>query len=635
MALSLWSNSPGTPQALLAPGYHGKVPFRFFSSAMSPATLQSLPKQTIDIILEYCYTLSTWGFNPKFYHAYRFFHDLSHLCHSLRVSALPYLRRRVVFERYNARLEYERQMASDEVAAAKKLSPVVKWRTNFGRVHAEGLIDQVTEVAIGSYHKYMTAGSLLKALKGYGFDQHQWTSVRTLNIQFGSSHDDTFEETDETGWSLDESFVALGDYLAASLPAIDKVIGEERQRHRTAPRNALSSYLSKQLDRLQRLTMEFTYMPDFGAKTFPPQITHLDLKVFSTFDYLDIPRIMAPTLISLKLHQIPLYYLWDRFYDNRAGALAKAIEFKELRKLDLYFHHPSRTVPAGKSEEDFARERLCRERGIETHEENYNGNPKLKTISVTEKSPKYTVLKTDGKRPLFPKLQTLHLRSYPGRVSEFLKHVPQGQIEDLYISGQLVAFKGLHLGGFRALRRCDISQYTEHGVGGLPHKNRLLARVFSQMDMLEKLYICSESKYQLKLPPMEDVLCTGLRRLTVSGPIQFSEFPELLRKLKRLEYFKFERVKYSQPASGYYDPVGMATDLLSDTRPISTSLVTIVPDILSMAAPDDVLVYNMVALIARIPSLKNFRVFDYFSETFIQAIQPMLEIPSLRPALEL
>ncbi|KAJ1960722.1 hypothetical protein GGI12_003652 [Dipsacomyces acuminosporus] len=527
-----------------------------------------------------------------------------------------------------------------ELEAAKKLPPIIKWRTNLGRIAKEGVTDKVENLAIGSYYRYLTPEDIIKTLKGFGFDKLDWSGVRELHMKFGYYHDDTFEETEEIGWKLDESSSVLGDFLAERLPNITAVVSEESQRHRTAPRNSLSGFLSKRIDRLQKLKMEFTCLPDFGVKSLPGQLTYLDLEVYSVFDYVDIPRIMAPSLVFLKLRSIPLYYLWDRFYDGN-GSNAKNIEFKQLETLKLTFHHPSRTVPAGKSEDDFAREKIYKERGIDSPDKCYNGNPKLKTISVKEKAPKYTVLKSDRRHPLFPKLRVLHLALYPGRVCEFLKDIPQRQIADLSISGDLVIFKGLHLGGFASLRNCDLAQYTETKIGGLPHKKRLLARAFAQSPTLRTLNFVSESSRLLKLPPMDEITCTGLRKLTITGPISFNEIPDLLRRLKYLEYFKFERIKYDTTIdgsdSGSFDTLyGLFNDdfTIKVMKPISTSLITLVPDIISMVVPDDILVYNLISLIAHIPSLRNFKVFDYFASTFTQVIEPMLANPRIRPYIE-
>ncbi|KAJ2893652.1 hypothetical protein GGI21_005399, partial [Coemansia aciculifera] len=53
--------------------------------------LQSLPKQVVDRIVEYCYDRQLQSFHPKFFRVYQEFYEYTRLCHRLREAALPYL----------------------------------------------------------------------------------------------------------------------------------------------------------------------------------------------------------------------------------------------------------------------------------------------------------------------------------------------------------------------------------------------------------------------------------------------------------------------------------------------------------------------------------------------------------------
>ncbi|KAJ2435174.1 hypothetical protein GGF42_009097, partial [Coemansia sp. RSA 2424] len=423
-----------------------------------PHSLQTLPKQIVDKIIEHCYDRQLPAFHPKFFRVYTEFDEYTRLCRRLRDSALPYLTRRLIFERYNLAVEGvgKQSLAHEELKAAKKLPPVIRWMTNMPRIIAAHSTSQVTEVVISTYDRYPDPDDILAMLREHKFDQYKWPSVTTLCVNFKSDYDIDDAggggEKDEAGaggssdWIPDESFALLSAFLAEHLPAVDTLWMDDNRCRRVGPRNALSNYVADRLSRLRRLNLRFAYMPAFGVKTLPPQITHLTLSVHSAYDYIDIPRVMTPMLVSLTLSAIPLSYLWDRFCHSTSvarstatGQIQSTVEFTELRRLDLTFHVPYRSVPSGKTEDDLMWERYHKEntaangdangyddddddskdaaldvaaaaattddagkaamaKYVTTTTTSYKGNPKLKTISVKERTAKYTVLRSDGKR---------------------------------------------------------------------------------------------------------------------------------------------------------------------------------------------------------------------------------------------
>ncbi|KAJ1990218.1 hypothetical protein GGI04_006014, partial [Coemansia thaxteri] len=322
-----------------------------------------------------------------------------------------------------------------------------------GRLALGAAVEGVTEVIISTYDRYPDPEDVLAILRQYQFDQYTWPNVTSLCVNFKSDFDVDDREADDPAltpadptttanptapttpapapapaastadWISNESFTALSQFLALHMPAVDTLWMDDNRCRRVGQRNAMSTYIADRLDRFRRLNLRFAYMPAFGVKTLPPIITHLTLSVHSAYDYIDIPRIMTPMLVSLTLNAIPLNYLWDRFCHSTSvsrsattNQILNTVEFTELRRLELSFHVPYRSVPSGKSEDDLMWEKYHKNSadGADSlTNTSYKGNPKLKTISVKERTAKYTVLRTDGKRPKFPKLQHLALNMYP------------------------------------------------------------------------------------------------------------------------------------------------------------------------------------------------------------------------------
>ncbi|KAJ1766795.1 hypothetical protein IW140_006131 [Coemansia sp. RSA 1813] len=636
------------------------------------ASLQTLPKQIIDKILEICHSKASQSYHPKFYKLHRDFREYAHLCHSLRVSALPYLQKRLVFERYNQAVEGVDKLglSHEELKTAKKLPPQIKWLTNLRTVVESQSVDKVTEVVVSTFDRYPLPDDVLAVLQEFGFDKHTWTNVTSLYINFKSDYeldDKDISLDEESGgsalsksdaaaaltneWIPDESFTALGNYLGITMPNVESLWMDENRCRRVGPRNAMSSYIMDHIDRFKALDLRFAYMPTFGVKVLPAQITRLTLSVHSAYDYVDIPRIVAPTLVSLTLISIPLNYLWDRFCNVPAGSggatnkstngtpslttNANTVVFSELRKLEMTFHVPYRSVPSGKTEDDLMWERYRKENGSEIVNEpdtSYKGNPRLKTISIKERTPKFTQLKTTGRRPHFPKLRHLQLNLYPGRISEILKDIPVGQLHSMSISGDLVAFKGIKLKDMNSLHYSSLSCYSESRHRESAHGNRFLAKALSQNSYIRRMTISASTEYRLRLPPAEKITCTGIRRLSLTGQLSYADVPELLRRLPELECLDLQRALFVKPPATVRTAEGMAAHILSsDMRPISTSLIKFVPDVLLRNATDDVVFYNILMVIARVPSLRELKMFSFYSTQFFRELLPLFKIQKVLP----
>ncbi|KAJ1811735.1 hypothetical protein LPJ56_004166 [Coemansia sp. RSA 2599] len=605
-----------------------------------PPTLQTLPKQILNKILNKYYDRQLPSFHPKFFRVYKHAYELSQLCRALREALKPYIYGRLIFERYNLAVEgveARRSTTMEETKAMKKLPPITVWKSNIRLIENCDMWDIVTHVIISTYDRYPDPEDVLAMLKEKGFDRHQYPNTHILVTNFKSDFDiDDKVNDDVNDWIPDESFNALGQYLSQHLTHIDTMWMEESRCRRVGLRNAMSPFVSANLDKFRKLHFRFSYMPSFGVKVLPQHITHLTLSVHSAYDYIDIPKISTPVLQSLTLSAIPISYLWDRFvnYPQQPGV----IEFPELFRLDLSFHQPYRRIPAAKTEDDYMWERYSKENtGADDPDgayqtESYKGNTKLKTISVKDQSAKYTVLRTDTRRPRFPKLRRLRLNHYPSRVSEFLKCVPAEQIEYLCISGDLITFKGFRLAQFTNLRNSTIMQFSDTTYRQSPHVTRFMTRVLSQPSKnLLTLDITSSSKSRVYLPPAEKITCSSIRKLYIMAYVSYEDIPVLLENLPRLEQFDLQRAMFIKPPMEAETPEGLADMLLATgMQPISTSLIRFIPDVMCRSVTDAIIFYNLFVLIARIPSLRELKMFGFYSAQFSNELSRMLAIPRLR-----
>ncbi|KAJ2522790.1 hypothetical protein H4217_000506 [Coemansia sp. RSA 1939] len=632
---------------------------------MVVASLQTLPKQILDRILEDCHRKATQSYHPKFYKVHRDFREYAQLCRSLRESAQPFVSRRVVFERYNQTVEGvdKRELSHDETKAAKRQPPQIKWLTNMHAVVAMDATDAVTEVVISSFDRYPLPDDVLAMLERMEFAKHDWTSVTRLYVNFKADYDlddkdvladeddddDDASETNDAAtaaasaaaaieWIPDDSFAALASYLETAIPNVDTLWMDENRCRRVGPRSAMSGYIADRIDKFRTLDLRFAHMPAFGVKVLPTQLTRLTLSVHSAYDYIDIPRIAAPTLRSLTLASIPLHYLWDRFCSGAAEAAASAtstVVFEQLRRLELSFHMPYRSVPIGKTEDDLMWERWRRESGVphpSDADASLNVGARLKTVSVKERAPRFTQLKTTGRRPHFPRLRHLQLSSYPGRISEILKDMPLAQLRSLDISGDMVSFKGIRLGGMHCLQRSTLACFSDSPFRESAHGNRVLAKALAQGPSVRSLSVSASTEYRIRVPPADRITCTGLRVLSISGQVSYADIPALLRQLPVLECLDLQRARFVKPPPAVRTAEGMAAHMLaSDMRPISTSLVKFVPDVLLRNATDDIVFYNILMLIARVPSLRELKMFSFYSTQFFRELLPLFKIHKVLP----
>ncbi|KAJ2314187.1 hypothetical protein H4S02_002151 [Coemansia sp. RSA 2611] len=601
------------------------------------AALQTLPKRITDRILQFCYYPEPCGSVTKSYVDYQELCEYARAYRGLRRAALPYMRQRLIFERYNMttqRLQRGPGLMYDELRAAQKQPPQVRWLSNMHMLSEPRDFDAVREVVISTQDRYPHADDVLDMLRQFELDQHPWPNVTTLSVCF-TSQLLVAEAPEDSEWIPDESFAALAAFLQDTFPNVENLCAYDRRSQRTGARNALTSYIASNLDKLTRMHLGFECMPVFGVKTLPSHITHLHLNSENPHTYLDVPRIVAPTLVELHLRDIPLSYLWDRFSGLPGTPLARTVEFTRLERMYLSFFMPSRRVPAGKADDPSWEQLHGVDDGYADDGGVYDGispRPRIKSVSVTERSPKYCVLRTDTKRPRFPRLRTLELMRYPGRLCEFFKDIPVEQLHSLTVTADLVAFKGLRLNGFTSLRSSKFNLYGEITRREIPHGRRYLARVLAQGSNVRKIELEMSERYRMYLPPADKIRCTGLRALNLSVPVSYLDLVPLLQRLVCLEYLSVMRVVHVKPPVQTRSVEGMAQHLLATgMKPISTSLIKFSPNVLCRDATDETVFYNTIVLISRIPSLRKLNTLSFYSGQFFRELWPLLKVPQLFP----
>ncbi|KAJ2384330.1 hypothetical protein GGI05_005044, partial [Coemansia sp. RSA 2603] len=245
-------------------------------------TWQTLPKSILTRIFSFHVTAGqTTGSGSS--GRFRSILELSQLNRGVRAVLRPHLFERLFFERVNLAM-YDadgKLMSSNDQLAAKKLPPEPRWRSNLKLVREANMSGCVATVAIATADRYPDPKDVLAMLKDHGFDKLKYPSVTRLLVSYKADFE--IDDRPDAEWFADESYTALAQYLSQNLAHVHELIFDDHRCSRAGLRNALSPYISSNLAQLRRLQLSFSYMPTFGVKTLPPQLTYLRLTVFSAY----------------------------------------------------------------------------------------------------------------------------------------------------------------------------------------------------------------------------------------------------------------------------------------------------------------------------------------------------------------
>ncbi|KAJ2713410.1 hypothetical protein H4S00_005452 [Coemansia sp. D1744] len=539
----------------------------------------------------------------------------AHTCRALRQPAQTRVHQWLVIERCDVTTEHKAHGTESDInttesdinTAEPNITETERWLSNMDAIVATNAFNHVCEVVIATSSRLANPQEITDALRHLRVDQHTWPHVTTLRISNHSAPTDA-------GRSGDEGCAELAAELRSCFPAVSHLWADEGPHGRSM----LGAYVTTALGQLTRISMRYASIPGFSIKTLPSHITHLSLRACGRRSYLQMPQITAPPLAALTLSVVPLSYAWDQF-TNGDSSMGPGIEFTCLERLELTFFVPSRSVPGGRADDAWE------------YSDGYpEQSPQRKTVAVRERASMYTVLRARGAR--FPQLRHVTLHQYPGRVADFLRSVPVGQLETVHVTANVTAFKGLRLGKLRALYTCELMVSGEARRAEQPHGQRLVMRALAQDAHVRSLSIRVPDTLRIHLPSLHTVRCTGLRRLHLSACITIPDVSLLLLQLPCLEQLDMQRPILTRPPRGIRGADALAQHLLAQgMAPISSSLITFVPDFMCRGATDDSVFYSMLVLVARIPSLRVLKMVAFYIAQFSRELGSLLNIRALFP----
>ncbi|KAJ2449828.1 hypothetical protein EV183_004677 [Coemansia sp. RSA 2336] len=603
-------------------------------------SLQQLPKRILYSIIYQWYGPDKHLHTTKYHREYAELCRLSWTCRKLRQVIRPLLRQQLIFELYDA-CKGNGYVSWEEIG--KLTGPVrSKWFTNMPLLALNADLERVVEVVISSHAMVPEPLFLVSKLQEHKVESSDWPNVTQLTVKLSDNITDsqTWPVT-ESEWFSDESLAALSLYLAKTFPHVTTVYQVDTKCKHLGMRNTLSNYLTERLSKLTRLYLEFHQVPAFGVKMLPAHITHLVLQQrgsgFKSEDVVELPRMVAPTLVSLRLGFVVLSQLWDRFCGLPGTPASRVVEFSRLEDLNLQFHLPFLQIPARKGNDFMWDASFPGDHYDSDAVESNAGSSRslsnpltLRTLRIRDRSPKYTTVRAGTKQPRFPQLRKLHMYQYPGRLAEFLSHVAADKLQSLSVTGDLVVFKGLRLDKFTSMTTCSLFSHSSHARRVSPHAQRLMLKPFKQARNLRSLSIGQSWDMPMTLPAI-NMHASGIRELELTMLIAVPDMIPLLNKLPRLESLVVAHPHLLALPQQAETAEGMARCLLvSGISPLH-SLLHVNFTLYHTDKCDKTLLYNVMLLITRTVSLRKLSITGHFIHKFYRELLPLLKVPQLFP----
>ncbi|KAJ2851075.1 hypothetical protein IWW36_001422 [Coemansia brasiliensis] len=613
------------------------------------ASFQQLPKRILDKIIYLWYEPLNHPAMQRYICKYEELCRLSWTCRGLRQTIKPLLRQRLIFEQYDMRLGQRDSafITFEEIGEAKKQPAQPKWFTNMPMLVLSGEMERVSEVLISSHEMTPEPLSVLTQLQEHKVDRYEWPNATRLLLNFPSDGilDSHSRPAAEGEWFSDEHLAMMSRFLVKKFPNVNTVHMRDSNCKQLGLRNTLSSYISEQLSKLTCLHLHFHHLPVFGVKMLPAQITHLELvqsaSGSSGGDIMELPRMVAPTLVSLTLDAVVISQLWDRFCGLPGTPASRVVEFSRLESLELRFYMPFLRIPTRKDDEYLWDNSLPGDYYDSDAVESSVGSARnlstkltLRTIPVRDRSPKYTTIRAGSKQPRFPQLRVLRLRQYPGRLSEFLSYIAADKLQTLDVTGDLVVFKGLRLDKLTSMTSCSLSSHSPHARREWAHARRLVLKPFKQGRNLRHLSVGVAAETPMSIPPaMINVQSTGIRELELTLRIAIPDLIPLLCKLPQLESLSLMRLYLLHLPSHAGTAEGMAQALLASgiSTPLDSKILHVKFEMFHTDKCERTVLYNVMLLITRTVSLRKLRMTGYFIHKFYRELLPLLKIPQLFP----
>ncbi|KAI8319802.1 hypothetical protein GQ54DRAFT_306010 [Martensiomyces pterosporus] len=479
-------------------------------------SFQDLPSRVIENIVDYFCQHDAQI--PNAGHIKRLLEigQLCNTCTAIRSYAQPYYNEVVVFERHECGAGREPDTAVNPKLIWSWDEPPYIWRTNAISIVLSKRQSGVRIMIINSRDAFIEPMDMIDALNGGRFGAFEWPNIQMLRMYQG--YDDTGEET--TKWVTEESLTKLGEFLAKSLPALTELDSYDTLGGRLDTNHTMSTLMQRNITRMTKIQALNGNNPVFGVRQLPQQITHLDLQQARSGEALMLPKIFAPSLKFLGLQDIPLSYIWDQFYGGQHDDSGD-LYFDSLVALKVAFFMPIAPMTDSKGSGEVGRAQRAQQ--------------------ADDVDSVYTVLKANRRRPRFPKLRKLEIAKYPGgKLADFLEDFPVGRIVELRVDGVLASFKSLSLRAFKALQQLSVTCTTQAKTPEHPHVNRLLAKTFGMEAQLHRLYIKTDWRLKIPMPPR--IKCVSLKFLSLDVKMDIPTIAKLLDQLPRLEYLRLMQV---------------------------------------------------------------------------------------------
>ncbi|KAJ1945496.1 hypothetical protein FBU59_002288 [Linderina macrospora] len=337
--------------------------------------------------------------------------------------------------------------------------------------------DLAKELVVQITYPLIPLADVQRIMAEQGFDQTAWLSVHRLVF---SNEPRDFSWTDE--YFGPEELVGFNNFLALGLPSLREINYTDLYCQFMYNSFPVSSLINEHiggptpLRSLQTMSDIPPALRHYQGR--PIAIQKLQLHGVNFPGALKVPKLLASSLVDLKLAYVDANTLWDMFASDPGS---DELVFSRLRKLEFVFHWQSTMRGAhpvyfadglnddGQDDSDSADDS---DSYIESNGQRDDGSRALAPQSYMRSA----VLG----RPQFPVLQSLKVRRFPGNLQHFLTLFPREQLRELVLAGLKRELPTRwDLAHFRSLQQLSLCYVDTIEPGNEPAIESSLRRLFA------------------------------------------------------------------------------------------------------------------------------------------------------------
>ncbi|KAI7820474.1 hypothetical protein BX661DRAFT_189121 [Kickxella alabastrina] len=428
------------------------------------------------------------------------------------------------------------------------------------------------------------ATSIFRALEYSQFVGFEWPSIHTLYYY------DPHLPKSPNKWSElehDQAIIQISHVLTRSMPILRNICALSAM-HDSFGLFVLEDLVSVRQHQLQKLealaisTQMLLFVPKI--QELPMDLTHLTIRAPQSRTVLQVPLTMAKSLKWLDIGPIAADSIWSSFFSGSEDV------FESLYHLRLEFGQSPR-----------------HKQGRLRHQHTESGIIESVVGNIY---------------PLFPKLHSLDVSTYPHNVARFLENFPRAQLRQLSIDKCPGTCDQLSLEPFTGLVFCRID-IAKKGLTGEVDKHSAEHWVCNTMSLklprLASLTVTTPTTdFDMEIGVPSGSTLTSLRYLTLDIGLRLDELEELLISLPLLTHLWVTVAEVPTKAHEYLSrktrhkkyPHG-GDKMFSKHRVISTSLefllVRMSKSLISGRRRNRALA-KTAWLMARIPSILRFAI---------------------------